>query len=48
MRFKMNNVMRQARYWEAEEKRRCRTCGGEEIGEHVLGEYKVRKDGQSW
>lgn len=48
IRFRMNNGMRGARYWKAEEKKRCRMCGGDkEIGEHMIRKYKVREDGQS-
>lgn len=37
MKFRLNNEMRGARYWKAEEKGRCRMYGGgEEIWEHVL------------
>jgi len=49
MRFRLNNEMRGARYWEAEEKRRCRMCGGgEETWEHVLGECMGREEGENW
>lgn len=27
-RFRMGNEMRESRYWEEEEKRSCRLCGG--------------------
>lgn len=32
-RFRMGNEMRESRYWEDEEKRKCRLCGNER--EHV-------------
>ena len=35
VRFRMNNEMKGARYWEEEEKRVCRLCGG---GEEVVFE----------
>ena len=36
-RFRLGNEMRGGRYWEEEEERRCRLCGGEEeTWEHVL------------
>ncbi|XP_068994227.1 trichohyalin-like [Neodiprion pinetum] len=35
-RFRLGSEMKEARYWEEEEKRRCRVCGGEEeTWEHV-------------
>jgi len=36
-RFRLGNEMREGRYWEREEKRRCRLCGwAEETWEHVV------------
>ena len=36
-RFRLGNEMRGGRYWEEEEERKCRVCGGEEeTWEHVL------------
>jgi len=29
-RFKLGNEMRKGRYWEEEERRKCRLCGNEE------------------
>jgi len=41
IRFRLNNEMRGARYWESKERRKCRRCGGgEETWEHVLGECR--------
>ena len=45
----MNNEMRGARYWEEEEKRVCRLCGGgEEVWEHVLGECMGGEEKGNW
>ncbi|EZA62834.1 hypothetical protein X777_01148, partial [Ooceraea biroi] len=40
-RFRLGNEMREGRYWEREEDRRCRLCGWEEeTWEHVVGVCK--------
>lgn len=39
MRFRLGDGMKEGRYWEGEEDRRCRVCGwGEETWEHVWEE----------
>lgn len=44
-RFKLGSEMRGGRYWEKEEKRKCRLCGwAEETWEHV--EMCIRKEGE--
>lgn len=49
IRFRMNNEMKGARYWEEEKKRRCRLCGmGEETWEHVLGECRGNMEEGRW
>lgn len=49
VRFRLNNEMRGARYWEEEGKRMCRVCGGgEETWEHVLGECMGEEEGEAW
>ncbi|EZA50300.1 hypothetical protein X777_11286 [Ooceraea biroi] len=36
-RYRLGNEMRRGRYWEREEDRKCRSCGGEiETWEHIL------------
>lgn len=46
IRFRMNNEMRRARYWEIEKKKMCRLCeGGEEAWEHVLRECMGGEEG---
>ncbi|XP_067217103.1 LINE-1 retrotransposable element ORF2 protein [Linepithema humile] len=49
-RFRLGNEVREGRYWEEEEKRRCRLCGGErETWEHVWEECREWKEGGgSW
>ena len=42
-RFRMGNELREGRYWEEKEGRRCRECGEEvESWEHVLERCKKR------
>jgi len=45
-RYRLRNEMREGRYWEEEEKRRCRLCGGEEkTWEHVWESCRKWKKG---
>lgn len=45
-RFRLGNEMREGRYWEKEEERRCRICGGEEeTWEHVLERCTREEEG---
>ena len=45
-RFRLGNEMREERYWEAEEKRRCRLCEWElETWEHVVKECMREGEG---
>lgn len=50
MRFRLGNEMREGRYWEKEERRRCRLCEGEEeTWEHVWERCREwREGGGSW
>jgi len=44
-RFRLGSEMREGRFWEEEEKRKCRLCGWEEeTWEHVV-EVCMRKEG---
>ncbi|XP_011881792.1 PREDICTED: golgin subfamily A member 6-like protein 1 [Vollenhovia emeryi] len=46
-RFRLGNEMREGRYWESEEERKCRMCGGEvESWEHVL--ERCENEGSRW
>ena len=55
-RFRLGNEMREGRYWEGEEKRKCRVCGGrkknpgimcwKDVGEKK--EWKERTGGREW
>lgn len=48
-RFRLGSEMREGRYWEAEEKRRCRLCGWElQSWEHVVyGKEQRRRKGEN-
>lgn len=49
-RFRLGNEVREGSYWEAEEKKECRTCESErEIWEHVWERCRKWKNGGgSW
>lgn len=48
-RFRLGNGMRGGRYWDEEEKRRCRVCGwGEESWEHVWEVCTGRGGERDW
>jgi len=51
VRFRLGNEMKEGRYWEEEDKRMCRLCGGEiESWEHVWEECRMWKErgNKSW
>lgn len=49
VRFRLNNEMKGARYWESEERRKCRKCGGgEETWERVLRECGGGGGEENW
>lgn len=49
-RFRLGNEMKESRYWEKEEKRRCKLCGWRrESWEHVWEDCREWKKGEgSW
>jgi len=48
-RFRLGNEVKGGRYWEEEDERRCRLCGGEEeTWEHVWEGCRTWKEGGCW
>lgn len=48
-RFRLGNEMRKGRYWECEERRKCRLCGEEvETWEHVWERCRADWGEETW